>query len=78
MRVPWRSRVRVPLCVSMKSGLRDRNNARGGDRPEEFVGVSMKSGLRDQNNAGPIPKCSVCGKVSMKSGLGDRNNGLLR
>ena len=59
----------------MKSGLEDRNNARGPALPDCRDRVSMKSGLEDRNNQarsdwrGPRD----CG-VSMKSGLEDRNN----
>ena len=35
----------------MKSGLRDRNNARATlESPAKVIPVSMKSGLRDRNN----------------------------
>ena len=65
------------LHVSMKSGLRDRNNLLWTDLGEimKFL-VSMKSGLRDRNNrttaALHVRSPEV---VSMKSGLRDRNNG---
>ena len=61
--------------VSMKSGLRDRNNVRHLFEVEFTVGlVSMKSGLRDRNNVGRGGGGSWSFLVSMKSGLRDRNN----
>ena len=44
--------VEVPhrLPVSMKSGLRDRNNCVPAGDVGHHAGVSMKSGLRDRNN----------------------------
>ena len=62
--------------VSMKSGLRDRNNMRkrGKDVTRGDI-VSMKSGLRDRNNR--LRRGAPDGaqnRVSMKSGLRDRNN----
>ena len=38
------------FIVSMKSGLRDRNNDPAGNDEEVVKAVSMKSGLRDRNN----------------------------
>ena len=38
------------LSVSMKSGLRDRNNVIHVTLPSGGLVVSMKSGLRDRNN----------------------------
>ena len=39
--------------VSMKSGLRDRNNCANGEKTKNASKtVSMKSGLRDRNNTG--------------------------
>ena len=37
-------------CVSMKSGLEDRNNEAEEAEAEEAEAVSMKSGLEDRNN----------------------------
>ena len=63
-------------CVSMKSGLRDRNNTPAEAQAiVDRVVVSMKSGLRDRNNIvvfNDMPKAEFV--VSMKSGLRDRNN----
>ena len=43
----------MSFAVSMKSGLRDRNNwARQIYLVRRMTKVSMKSGLRDRNNAG--------------------------
>ena len=71
---------RTQVChgiVSMKSGLKDRNNylRRGLEDPARPV--SMKSGLKDRNNF-PCPAATSCTHraVSMKSGLKDRNNWL--
>ena len=65
------------LHVSMKSGLRDRNNRTTAAlhvRSPEVV--SMKSGLRDRNNALVTSiYVQMMYNVSMKSGLRDRNNG---
>ena len=62
--------------VSMKSGLRDRNNpcTSPANRPV-LAAVSMKSGLRDRNNRMRLDRRSHPSRVSMKSGLRDRNNG---
>ena len=67
----------VVKTVSMKSGLRDRNNlSRRAIRCLVVGGVSMKSGLRDRNNAVDEAINRLYAQlVSMKSGLRDRNNG---
>ena len=47
----WRDHCPEPVCVSMKSGLGDRNN--GKDKTpghHKQIGVSIKSGLGDRNN----------------------------
>ena len=64
------------LDVSMKSGLRDRNNRlHPGGGESTWKTVSMKSGLRDRNNSSaPVAFDPDQGSVSMKSGLRDRNN----
>ena len=62
--------------VSMKSGLRDRNNVDGHAEVAELCQlVSMKSGLGDRNNHAQLQSMlEEAQQVSMKSGLGDRNN----
>ena len=61
--------------VSMKSGLRDRNNVARSTSRIRDPAVSMKSGLRDRNNTRLSDKYfSAPLEVSMKSGLRDRNN----
>ena len=47
--------------VSMKSGLRDRNNTDIDIDIHDYFYVSMKSGLRDRNNSGVYtngPRCT--------------------
>ena len=59
----------------MKSGLRDRNNAKPSAEPWAGTPVSMKSGLRDRNNLRRLAALQEnIITVSMKSGLRDRNN----
>ena len=62
--------------VSMKSGLRDRNNRDSVDNIVSSIKcVSMKSGLRDRNNIVDALITELRETtVSMKSGLRDRNN----
>ena len=68
--------LRGEFLVSMKSGLRDRNNpAVPYQRITTALIVSMKSGLRDRNNYDTSPLLPRQERVSMKSGLRDRNNG---
>ena len=65
----------VRRSVSMKSGLRDRNNVIATGRLEVREYVSMKSGLRDRNNPCWLAHPDLTNQlVSMKSGLRDRNN----
>ena len=53
------------LVVSMKSGLRDRNNERSpACRTRIRPGVSMKSGLRDRNN--PYGEVAYVDTVSLR------------
>ena len=68
--------ARADAGVSMKSGLRDRNNVDDVVvELRDFPVVSMKSGLRDRNNRqAAAPQSEPVLPVSMKSGLGDRNN----